>query len=70
MSNAETTETRLLDKFAVAERLGVKVRFVERLVEERRIDYLKIGRQFRFDSETIEAWIVQRRVPERSRLSG
>jgi excisionase family DNA binding protein len=39
----------LLDIDGLATRLGVTSRFVRRLVEERRVPYLKIGRLVRFD---------------------
>jgi excisionase family DNA binding protein len=41
----------------VAERLGVSTRYVRRLVAERRIEYLKVGRLLRFDSSAVDAWI-------------
>jgi excisionase family DNA binding protein len=41
----------------VAQRLGVNVRHVRRLVAERRIPYTKWGKLLRFDSAAIEQWI-------------
>jgi len=38
-----TTETRLLNITEVADRLGVDVRHVRRLVYERRIPFIKLG---------------------------
>jgi excisionase family DNA binding protein len=56
----------LLDINGLAVRLGVTARFVRRLVEERRIPYLKIGRLVRFDPVEVERWIdVARVVPAR-----
>jgi excisionase family DNA binding protein len=52
----------LLDVDGLARRLGVTVRFVRRLVEERRIPYLKVGRFVRFDPAEIERWLVATRV--------
>jgi excisionase family DNA binding protein len=52
----------LLDVDGRAARLGVTVRFVRRLVEERRVPYLKIGRLVRFDSGDVERWIVATRI--------
>ena len=46
-----TSHDGLLDIDGLAERLGVGERFVRRLVEERRIPYLKIGRLVRFDTD-------------------
>ena len=47
----------LADIAAVATRLGVSERFVRRLVFERRIPYVKVGRLIRFDADAVEAWI-------------
>ena len=46
---------------AVADRLGVTVRHVRRLVDERRIPYLKWGKLLRFDPVEIDAWLDQAR---------
>jgi excisionase family DNA binding protein len=54
-----TTDTRLLNISEVADRLGVDVRHVRRLVQERRIPYLKWGHLLRFDPAEIESWIDQ-----------
>ena len=48
---------------AVAQRLGVQVRHVRRLVHERRIPYIKWGHLLRFDPADIDAWIHQARRP-------
>ena len=47
----------LIDITAVAQRLGVQVRHVRRLVHERRIPYIKWGHLIRFDPTDISAWI-------------
>jgi excisionase family DNA binding protein len=52
----------LLDVDALARRLGVTVRFVRRLVEERRIPYMRVGRFVRFDPAEIERWLAATRV--------
>lgn len=54
-----TTPTieHLLDADQVAERLGVKPRFVRRLVEERRIPFCKLGKFVRFRPSDIDAWV-------------
>jgi excisionase family DNA binding protein len=47
-----TTETRqndLMDIQQLADRLGVGVRYVRRLVAERRVPYIKLGHLLRFD---------------------
>jgi excisionase family DNA binding protein len=56
----------LLDIGAVAERLSVTERHVRRLVAERRIPYVKVGRFVRFDPVDIADWITAARVPPRS----
>ena len=45
-----------------AARLGVSARFVRRLVAERRIPYVKVGKFVRFDPGELEVWIDERRV--------
>lgn len=56
----------LLNITEVAVRLGVDVRHVRRLVNERRIPYLKWGHLLRFDPDEVEAWLDDaRRRPER-----
>jgi len=52
----------LLDVAEVAARLGVTVRFVRRLVAERRIPYVKVGKFVRFDPAEVEQWIDDHRV--------
>ena len=54
---------RLWDIHATADRLGVTVRHVRRLVTERRIPHRKWGNTLRFDPDEIEAWIDQTRRP-------
>jgi len=52
----------LLGFDAVAEWLGVEVVFVRRLVAERRIPFVKIGKFVRFDPNDVSAWIDRQRV--------
>ena len=47
----------LLDKRQVAQRLNVGPRFVERLIAEKRIAYVKVGRHVRVRSSTIEQFL-------------
>ena len=55
----------LVDIEVVADRLGVQVRHVRRLVHERRIPFIKWGHLLRFDPAEIEAWLDEaRRSPE------
>jgi len=68
MGKVVAASDALLDVDRLAARLGVTVRFVRRLVEERRIPYLKIGRLVRFDPVEVERWINTTRVdPEQQR---
>ena len=52
----------LLTVDQAAERLGTSVRFVRRLIAERRIAYVKLGRHVRITAEDLEAFIVVGRV--------
>ena len=52
----------LLDKDAAATRLGVTGRFINRLVSEHRIEYVKVGRHVRFRSSVIEQYIQKHTV--------
>ncbi|HVA08948.1 MAG TPA: helix-turn-helix domain-containing protein [Acidimicrobiales bacterium] len=57
----------LLDTDAVAVALGVTPRHIRRLVAERRIPFLKVGRFVRFDPAALNVWLDDLRVePERS----
>lgn len=59
---ATGTLPQLLTIDQLAERLGVSTRHVRRLVAERRVPYLKIGRFVRFDPAEIANWLDGRRV--------
>jgi excisionase family DNA binding protein len=52
----------LLTVDQAAERLETSVRFVRRLIAERRIAYVKLGRHVRIAAEDLEAFIVAGRV--------
>jgi excisionase family DNA binding protein len=54
--------TPLLDADAVAEALGVTPRHVRRLVAERRIPFVKVGRFVRFDPGALDVWLDAQRV--------
>jgi excisionase family DNA binding protein len=56
------TRTELIDVEALAAWLGVEVIFVRRLVAERRIPFLKIGKFVRFDPAEVARWINDQRV--------
>ncbi|MFI6245185.1 excisionase family DNA-binding protein [Streptomyces sp. NPDC051016] len=48
---------RLLTVYEVAERLGTGVRFPRRLIEERRITFVKVGRHVRIPEGAVEAFV-------------
>lgn len=52
----------LLDIEAAAARLNVSDRYLRRLVYERRIPHVRIGRYIRFELADIDAWIASLRV--------
>lgn len=54
---------QLLTMDQLAERLGVTRRHVRRLVEERRVPFLRVGRFIRFDPAQIADWLNSNRVP-------
>lgn len=42
--------------------MGVNVRYVSRLVAERRIPYYKVGHLLRFDPVEVDDWLAECRV--------
>jgi excisionase family DNA binding protein len=60
----DTTRNRrpLIDLPTVAEHLGVNDRHIRRLVNERRIPFVKWGRLLRFEPDEIDAWVEAARV--------
>ena len=52
----------LLSIEQAAERLGTSVRFVRRLIAERRIAYTKLGRHVRIAASDLDAFIIAGRV--------
>ena len=60
----------LLSVEQAAERLGTSVRFVRRLVFERRIAFVKVGRHVRITSADLEAFIATGRVTALRREAG
>jgi excisionase family DNA binding protein len=63
MTAPTTNRDSLWDVEAVAQRLGVQVRHVRRLVAERRIPFIKWGHLLRFDPAEIDAWLDGARRP-------
>ena len=55
----------LLNVNQAADRLGTSVRFVRRLVHERRIAYTKLGQHVRIEETDIDAFIAAGRVEPR-----
>jgi excisionase family DNA binding protein len=54
----------LIDLPTVARHLGVTDRHVRRLISERRIPFLRVGRLIRFDPEDVAAWLNGARASE------
>ncbi len=52
-----STIPQLLTIDQLAERLGITERHVRRLVAEKRVPYLKVGRLVRFDPSEIAKWL-------------
>jgi excisionase family DNA binding protein len=62
-----TTNTgRLLTVPEVADRLNVKDRFVRRLIAERRITFVKVGRHVRIPADALDAYIAAGMVTART----
>jgi excisionase family DNA binding protein len=53
---------KLLTVEEAAERLGTSVRFVRRLVAERRIAYIKVGRHVRIAEADLASFIAAGRI--------
>ncbi|MEU1896689.1 excisionase family DNA-binding protein [Streptomyces pristinaespiralis] len=58
---------RLLTVDQVAELLGTTIRFPRRLIEERRIEYVKVGRHVRIPERAIVAYIEANTVAPSAR---
>lgn len=62
-----TAQDRLLTVPDVAERLNTSERYVRRLIEERRIEFIRIGRKIRIAGTVVDAMIERGRVPATAR---
>ncbi|MFF8607941.1 helix-turn-helix domain-containing protein [Streptomyces sp. NPDC015346] len=62
--------TRLLTVDQVADLLGTSVRFPRRLIEERRITFVKVGRHVRIPEPAVEAYIETHTVQPVARRFG
>ena len=60
---------QLLTMDELAETLGVTRRHIRRLVDERRVPFLRVGKFIRFDPAEISKWLDTNRVPGRPRNS-
>lgn len=61
----------LLSVEEAAMRLGTGQRFVRRLIAERRIPFIKLGRHVRIDTADLDAYVAAGRVePANRRLEG
>jgi excisionase family DNA binding protein len=58
-----STIPQLLTIDQLAERLGITVRHVRRLVANKQVPYYKVGKLVRFDPNEITGWLRTRRVP-------
>ncbi|MFJ8298366.1 excisionase family DNA-binding protein [Streptomyces sp. NPDC094447] len=57
------SDDRLLTVDEAAERLGTGVRFIRRLIQERRIRYVKLGKHVRIADSVLTAYVEERTVP-------
>jgi excisionase family DNA binding protein len=62
-------DERYLSVDQVAEVLGTTVRFPRRLIEERRITYVKVGRHVRIPESAVREFIASNTVQPRRRGS-
>jgi excisionase family DNA binding protein len=62
--------TALVDIEAVARLLGVSVRYVRRMVFEKRIPYVKVGRLLRFDMHEVAGFVEANKVPAHDTVLG
>lgn len=60
----------LLTVEQASERLGTSTRFVRRLIAERRISFVKLGRHVRIDTTDIDAFVAAGRVEPTRPLAG
>jgi excisionase family DNA binding protein len=61
MSNRPTAE-RLLTVEAAADRMSTSVRFIRRLIAERRIEFVKVGRHVRISEAALAQFIESGRI--------
>lgn len=59
----EKKQDKLLTVEAAADRMGTSVRFVRRLIAERRIGFIKLGRLVRIAESDVDVFIEAGRMP-------
>jgi excisionase family DNA binding protein len=59
----------LIDIDMVANHLGVSVRHIRRLIDERRIPFVKVGKFVRFDVDEVAKWVDGHRTDVLERVS-
>jgi excisionase family DNA binding protein len=62
------TLPNLLDIDQLARHLGTSHRHIRRLIAEKRIPYVKVGRLIRFDPAEIGTWLNESRVAKAGRI--
>lgn len=63
LTRAEDNDNPLLDIRAAADKMGCSERFVRRLVQERRIPFIKLGgTKVRFSDSDLDHWIAGQRI--------
>ena len=58
----DQTGTVLLTVEAAAKRLSTSPRFIRRLIAERRIEFVKVGRYVRYRWSAVNAWLAKREL--------
>lgn len=61
---------KLLTRAEVAEMVGVSQNAIRTAAREHRLGYVKVGRQYLFREDDVDAWIESIRVPPRPRPPG
>jgi excisionase family DNA binding protein len=62
MASHSTNTNRLLTVEAAADRISTSVRFIRRLIAERRIEFVKVGRHVRISEAALAHFIEAGRV--------
>lgn len=58
----------MYDVPALASYLGTTDRHIRKLIQDRRVPYVKVGRLVRFREDEIERWLAENHWPVRSEL--